>query len=112
MNYTKQQRTDIANAFKAAKPFLNDGRGREPTSTNFICNALEESRVEGWKEAKYIVSARIHPESTVLNWLEKQIGAVEEYSGHPKVQAYRHAWLDQLIEEFTLPAETIKEFSV
>ena len=100
MNYTKEERTNIANAFKAAHLYLKDKHG--DGKTNYICNALQDSGIDYCMTAQHIVRSRIAPHSTVLNWLDEQVGGVAEHSGHPKVQAHRHAWLDMLIEEFSV----------
>ncbi len=105
MKYTKQQRTDIANALKAAKPFLAKKRGDGKTS--YICNALRDGGADGWYNAKDIVMERICPHGTFRNWLDSNVEFDDSngyipMDGHPKVQAHRHAWLDQLIEEFSV----------
>lgn len=101
MEYTKQQRTDIANAFKAAKPLLYDGR--KHGNNDFICHALMDTGVYGWDMAIQVVSSRIYPESTFRNWLDINVkDGVTQEDGHPKVQQHRHAWVDQLIEEFSV----------
>lgn len=104
MNYTKRERKEIAEAFRAAKKYLWDGRGGR--GYKHICYALEETYLpkrDYWDTivlAKGIVASRIYPHLSVETWLiEKKL--IDKYNhDRAMVQQYRHAWLDALIKEF------------
>jgi len=107
---SKGSKKEIAKAFKAAKKHLrlNDSVNK----TAYICIALLDARKNGditrdqWTCATDVISNRLGgPGSTygtVTSWLRARIGHQEvDRASDVQIQAYRHAWLDQLIKEFS-----------
>lgn len=100
--YTRYERTQIAKAFKAAVAHLNDGivvLGK----TRYICRALEKSNAPHWRYARAVVMARLRGADTLGIWLRYQAGVPSEELTDERVQAHRHAWLQELIREFSQP---------
>lgn len=97
------ERKEIAAAFRAAKSML----AKPPLmlGSNFICIALEYSQSLDSARSNAAVDAaigviryRMCGSATLESWLRKHLGvcAADEFD----MQAYRHRWLDALIEEF------------
>lgn len=115
--YTANQRAAIARALKAAKPLLWDGTGDAPDSwsnsnqvRSYICDAiLSAGRIhaitgeEAWA-ARELIHERIDRCFSLADWLKTRAGIKASDITPPRLQAYRHAWLDQLIAEFSMPA--------
>ena len=99
MSYTKQQREDLYKAFKAAEPYLD--------SHTFLCCALDAARMreeitrEQLRLAEGLVTKRIHPQYTVLDWLRESAGIPEVELEIELIRAYRRRWLESLIKEFS-----------
>lgn len=97
-NYTKEERLQIAQAFRAAKERLWDGRGQWPDGMNSsICFAIVESGHPSKQGACAIVDERLDGQPYLGTWLRAQ--GITDFT-RQQLQAHRHAWLDQLIEEF------------
>lgn len=105
MEYTKEQRQQIAEAFKAAKPHLarswNDsGRCLQ------ICYAIYKGAAPyailpyGAKGAQGVIMSRLSPYPSVSIWLE-QHGYFRPKHSLDLIQEFRHRWLDELIREFS-----------
>ena len=101
--YTPQQRAEMAAAFKAAKPYLDEH--------GFICCALTQAGSKDLKLkaacqlAEREVMSRLLPGAyTVASWLVNQ-GALPANSEmiFDLLLPYRHRWLDSLIAEFSTP---------
>ena len=114
MEYTPKQRQGIARIFKSVKKVLSKTAGSYESRDGkpmFICiaiefftNAPESSKIL----AKDVIAGRLDGHSTVESWLAKQldIRAIDfanqlKKDNGVRVQAYRQAWLDQLIVEFS-----------
>lgn len=96
--YTKEERLQIAQAFRAAKQVLWDGRGQWQDGTDlFICFAIERSGHPSEQDACAIVHERLDGRPSLGTWLMAQ--GITDFTRR-QLQAHRHAWLDQLIEEF------------
>lgn len=96
--YTKEERLQIAQAFRAAKELLWDGRGQWPDGTDlFICFAIVGSGHPSEQDACAIVHERLDGQPALGTWLMAQ--GITDFT-RQQLQAHRHAWLDQLIEEF------------
>lgn len=97
MKYTAKQRKDIADAFAQARKRIESG-----TYPN-ICSALTSvanPRRAAW-DARRLIHERMggHSMDSLEAWLHIQWGV--PYPGPVKMKAYRLAWLDSLIEEFS-----------
>jgi hypothetical protein len=99
--YTALQRAEIAEAFKAAKPHLDE--------YDFICIALQVAgrRNRSIEAACHLaereVMHRLFGENTVTTWLVHN-GCIEESAeAYSMLLPYRHRWLDSLIAEFSTP---------
>lgn len=99
--YTPQQRAEMAAAFKAAKPYLDE--------YGFICCALTQAGSQDLKikGACYLaereVMRRLLGAYTAATWLVEQ-GALPSNSEQVfSLLPYRHRWLDSLIAEFSNP---------
>lgn len=99
--YTSQQRAEMAAAFKAAKPYLDE--------YGFICCSLTQAGSKDLKikGACYLaereVMSRLLGAYTVATWLVEQGGLDPEMVDHNHLLHYRHRWLDSLIAEFSNP---------
>ena len=106
--YTRKERALIATTFKAAKEWLWDGEEyQRPNQKAAICYAVSAAaetsmtRLFGYSLALDVVMARLQPEVMVTNYLRKQVKVPEEQMTWKNIQAFRHRWLDSLIEEFS-----------
>ena len=104
-------RKQIAAAFKAAKRHLQGPcrRGEELTKTHMICYALNQSERRGQASrktidaAKRVIMRRLSPCFSCGTWLQNTQGVPARHLTFNNLQAYRHRWLDALIEEFSQP---------
>lgn len=105
MSRTPKQRTEIAKALQAAKRHLNTGRPGD-CRTSHICFAIQMAEVSGEisgqlsQAASRVISNRLEGHAGAWSWLHNVAGVPDTEITHPAVQAWRHAWLNQLIEEF------------
>lgn len=107
----------LAWAFMEAKKFLlrRHRRGFLPRGRRFkecyICLALEEALMndrisyDACERARTLITRRIEHRATIESWLVNG-GYIDMSNGiskslADKIQAYRHAWLDSLIKEFS-----------
>ena len=104
------QKRRLNKALKAAKEYLVTSEGFSDTAwkegnTLFICVAIEIAY-----RAKKITSIQKHNaylfitkclncEPTVISWLRKNVPEAEPYITPQSIQAYRHRWVDHLIQE-------------
>lgn len=100
--YTRYERKQIAEAFKAAVAHLNDGTPALG-KTLYICRALEKSNALHWRYARGVVIARLEGSATLGIWLHERCGVPPWDLTRPRLQAHRHAWLQELIREFSQP---------
>lgn len=103
MKYTKQQRAQIADAFRAAKKILWKGTGSKlPSSMHrYICLAINQSGgFFAGPMARKIVMQRLGKHSYLGQWLIEQ-GVPRVLQTDRRMQQHRHAWLDSLIKEFS-----------
>lgn len=99
---------EIAEAFRAAKKRLARERNewRMGQKYEFICHALRHSTPAG-NQATKIVNARLDSCGTVTSWVityapgAKELANTDPVKFDNEVQAFRHRWLDALIEEFS-----------
>lgn len=101
-NYTTEERREIAEAFKAAKTYLWDGR-EDAWKSTCICKALDDTRLqpETVRRAKLLIMKRLGGYFSVYAWLRDFAKVPSEQLSDQNVQTHRHAWLDLLIEELT-----------
>ena len=101
-------RKEICEAFKAAKAITALSAGEccaggwrgEYGKYEFICHALDKlHEMPGAKGAKSVIIARFN--STIYGWLNDVAKVPSRYLTDDNVQAYKHRWLDSVIEEFS-----------
>ena len=105
----------VSEVFKQAKKKLWDGNYKKPRGEEFICHAIfEAAYTRGirshtaayapYKRAKLIIEQRIAPHGTLYGWLTPKVKeayrVLNSNGGTQQMQAYRHRWLDALIQEF------------
>lgn len=113
----ESSRADLVLAFRAAKKHLSATRKDSATKSEFICWALGNARRAGkiteeqMAAAHRLIQARIGGRTTLSDWLrclhpELTEAVHQDYvqqSGR-QAQITRRAWLNALVEEFSLPA--------
>lgn len=96
MKYTKQERKQIAAAFKRAKRDIANCRHE------FICVALEWAEMSGSENAIDVIDDRLCQYDTLNSWVRAHAKASPEVSGETEqMRLYRLRWLDALIKEFS-----------
>lgn len=99
MKYTKQQRKQIAAAFREARKVIASDDER------YICYALGEICLDGAENAIQVVQERLDQPKmlTLADWLLRvhgiDAGFVDDYA--EQMRLYRLRWLDALIKEFS-----------
>ena len=83
-----------------AKDYLWDGKSGK--GTPYICWAVADVRCSDGDYARIanIIALRIAPCNDASTWLRNAIGYNPYEAGEVAVQQWRHAWVDQMIEEF------------
>lgn len=113
MRYTKEDRNNIAAAFEAAQAVLWDGvtglplrlvyRGKHIGTSKWICHCLgylQARGMSGAEEASRIVYLRLHPCTTMEEWLhDSGVPTIERQPAN--MQHHRHEWLSLLVKEFS-----------
>lgn len=100
--YTKAERKGIAEALRAAKPFLWDGIGWMRVAQCYaICFALRRSGHPMSFRAETVVMNRLRRYSVCTVHSYVRIVLQERDLKERDVQQFRHRWLDALIEEFS-----------
>jgi len=93
----------IAAALRKAVPFLGTGTYSQNT-TDYVCWAVENANGQS-KSVTHLISDMIHdrisPFASVRGWLLNNSNIPEKKLTRKNLQAYRHAWLQSLIEEFS-----------
>ena len=101
--YTKEQCKELAECFRSAKQHLWDGSS-DGAGHTYICHAIQATRDECRRVAMSEVESRLESRPgfviTALDWAVMYGGLPEEKRRAADIQAYRHAWLDTLVEEF------------
>lgn len=98
MNYTKQQRMEIAAAFRDAKVLIESG------IQTYICCALQNVVANDGLLAKNVIRQRLGNDYHTLNsWLRDVAGVSWRLTEHSdrQMRLYRLRWLDALIKEFS-----------
>jgi tRNA(Ile)-lysidine synthase TilS/MesJ len=97
-------RKKVAAAIQAGIPHLWNGRGKycyTHGKSDFVCYAIEHG-LGRWNSdveaAKKMIHARIYPYCRVEDWL---VSKGVKHIPTRKLQAYRKAWMKQMIEEFS-----------
>jgi hypothetical protein len=98
--YTPKQRRQIVEALKACKQYLWDGERDVGDKAYCICFALRRTFLHGAYLAVDVIDARIGEGNSLGRWLRYR-GIPWKELTDDNMQAYRHAWVDQLIEEFS-----------
>lgn len=122
MNYTRPQRQLIAQAFKQGLKHLWDGNRYDVAyreKESYICYAIARHACgTSVKQARlavdlacevihsrmdyYDAQGRLHSPRSLKGWLKLRVGVSDlELIDTIRVQAYRRAWLESLIEEFS-----------
>lgn len=112
MRHSAEQRKRIRAAFVEAKKWLRTGQEtrNDEEKTDYICVALNECEdvlAQGW--AKSIIDERLGFQAAGAgSWLLMNVPDARHYrethsyyEWFRQVQAYRHRWVDALIEEFS-----------
>ena len=98
----------IVEAFRNAKPMLSSSY--HTTGLRYICWAIEDGNRIGGNitlggfAAKAVINNRLGDSVMVHEWLAKHVPGAKAVIIKDKtgvvMQAYRHRWVDALIEEF------------
>lgn len=100
---TPYERQGIADALRAALPYLWDGVSKD-NKCLFICHALQQTNHPCAKAAVRVIMSRIQAtcDSTdnLFGWLITVAGIASKTITFPKLQAHRRAWMLELIKEF------------
>ena len=86
---------------REAKKFLWDGVSKRNRKEVYICLALSFN--VGFKqtnELRKIIYERIGGFGSIDKWLHDKYNIPKEQFKNEAMQAYRHQWVDMLIEEF------------
>ena len=96
----------IANVFRAAKKILWDGNSRNHFNIHHICSAISRTNYDYYKfsrpaawAARNVIMDRLGYR-TVERYLIYKVGVPKKHLTDKNIQAFRHRWLDSLIEEF------------
>ena len=103
-------RKEIAEIFRQAKKVLAKNRsdcdhrfnGRMPHE-EYICHAIERvGRYSEYRDpALAVIQARLGDVISLETWVMRNIPGATYPVDKDEMQAYRHRWLDALIEEFS-----------
>jgi len=113
--YTERQRKSLANAFTKALNRLpdlviDDDTDMYTYQSPYICDNITHSNIpEAAKDlAVELIAKRIQGAFSVERWLKDQSNSLRDEIQHDvlcnkgrKLQAYRKAWLQSLIKEFS-----------
>ena len=105
--YTPAQKQSIVTALKAAKPFMWDGVSDIRGKYLFICFAISGAGRKGLINpydalvARSLINSRLDGWGTIDNWLMYSMGIPPAEITPERLQPYRLAWVDKLIEEFS-----------
>jgi hypothetical protein len=103
MKLTKADKKEFVKILKESKKFLWDGEGDIPkrrSKTCYVCIAISLARQDTSEyKLRQLISQRIDHNLSVFGWLAKEYGIVAE--NQKERQAYRHAWVDNMIKEFS-----------
>lgn len=101
---TSSERRGIADALRAALPYLWDGQWpSRHGKKQFICHALDASCHPDASQTKAVIETRVMTRNgftTMEAWLNEEAGVDQDYLTATAVQAHRHAWMLELIKEF------------
>ena len=104
------QKRRLNKALKAAKEYLATPEGFTDTGwkaneTHFICVAISfayrDNKITSIQKhnADLFITKCLNCEPTVISWLRKNVPEAESYITPQSIQAYRHRWVDHLIQE-------------
>ena len=103
-------RKEIAEIFRQAKKVLAKDRydcgyrvdGRT-LCEEYICHAIERvGKFSDYRDpALAVIQARLGDVISLETWVIRNVPGVEYPVNKDEMQAYRHRWLDALIEEFS-----------
>lgn len=105
-NYSRQERLDIARAYKLAKYHVSTTYAIG-AKEQFICHALRGLRDRGlilwttYDRAKRIIMERLDGRGNCVESFLEEMGIDWRKYPRDEVQKYRHRWLDALIVEFS-----------
>ena len=111
--YSKEQRKTIRRHLQAALTILPDTNSGDHSP--FICDCIrfQNWHVNGYDRTEFdittnMISKRIEWEFGIDRWLSKQSNEIKKQVQYDwlnnrgrKLQAYRRAWLESLIKEFS-----------
>ena len=107
LNRSDTPEANIAAAFKAAKELLAHNKAENRfnpggTKEEFICNALEKLDTAKYPGAAAAIGY-VHDcfGGTIYGWLYDNVtGAIPYINNDDHLQAYKHRWLDYVIQQF------------
>lgn len=101
MNYTPEERRQIADAFRAAKPRLATTHDERGGKVKLICFAIALTASESSARlAKQVIMERLAPWDNLWDWLIRN-NCLQSPGDAAYIQEHRHRWLDALIQEFS-----------
>jgi hypothetical protein len=89
-----------------AKKYLWDGEYVQGECESHICFAVctafpDENMADHVTGVTYMIMERIQPYGSASSWLRNAVGNQSvDAAGYTAIQQWRHAWVDQMIEEF------------
>jgi hypothetical protein len=92
-----------------AKKYLWDGKSRGLTLGNYeshicfaVCKAFPDDNMADYVTGVTdMIMKRIQPYGSASSWLRNAVGNQSvDAAGYAAIQQWRHAWVDQMIEEF------------
>jgi hypothetical protein len=101
MEITKADKKEFVKILKEAKKFLWDGKGEMPDDeTSFVCCAICDA-IGSTEDHKLtdLIDQRLDGSLSVITWLWIVHGI--DLKREEEKQAYRFAWVDNMIEEFS-----------
>lgn len=105
MEYTKQQKRAMVQALEKAKKYLAVSADDDGRKSSYICCALPQNK--GGDLVRKVINERLEQQPTVRSWLDihgylrSDYYRLSERAKYAQHQAYRHRWIDALIEEFS-----------
>ena len=102
MKFTKEQRKEICASLKQAKKRVCYGYSHNNEhKLRHICFALWFTE-NGGELACEVIHTRLGDRQNVRDYLMYDVGVPEYQLTQENIQAFRHRWLDSLIEEFSV----------
>ena len=97
----KKDRAIVRKTLTACLPHLWDGKSGLCNKRTYICFAINDGAkdLNARDITRAVIWERIHPYNTVIGWVQNQ--GIKTGGSARKQQAYRKAWVESMIEEFS-----------